>query len=329
MKLVSKDNLDSAKWDEFVCQNASDGGFLQSSGWGKFQESTGRKVYYLGFVDESGKIVATALLVKHKLFLGMGYWYSPRGPVIAKDYIGDEAVFNFIVQEVKRISERYAMLFWRLDPAWQKDQSEILRKLGFKKVGQVQPAKTLILDLKLSEKELLAQMKSKTRYNIKVANKHGVEIVTGTEKDFEEFWQMMTSTTLRDGIKAHSKGYYQKMLQMGGFKLSLARWQGKPCAGAIMAYFGDWCVYLHGASAYEMRDKMAPYALQWEMILDAQKRGFKHYDFFGVDEAKWPGVTRFKVGFAPEKPFTEFVGAYDFVYDKFWYWAYKVVRQFV
>lgn len=329
MKLIAKDNLDPKKWDDFVYRHAGDGGFLQSTAWGRFQEAVGRKVYYLGVVDESGKIMATALLVRHRLFLGMAYWYSPRGPVLAGTFSTNSEVFNFLKAEVKRISQRYAMLFWRLDPSWEQKAGSALIDLGFRKVGQVQPAKTLILDLTQTEQELLAQMKAKTRYNIKLAAKHEIKVAEATAEEFEDFWQMMTATALRDGIKAHSKYYYQKMLGASEIKLFLARWQGQPCAGAIMGYFGKWCVYLHGASDYDKRDKMAPYALQWELITKAQQQGFERYDFWGVDEAKWPGVTRFKVGFAPQSSFVEYVGAYDLIYDKFWYFAYKLVRQFI
>ncbi|MEK7653049.1 MAG: peptidoglycan bridge formation glycyltransferase FemA/FemB family protein, partial [Patescibacteria group bacterium] len=252
------------------------------------------------------------------------------------------------------------------DPAWVNLPliPSFVRRGGFRRVGQVQPKKTLILDLEKSEEEILAQMKSKTRYNIKVAEKHGIKIdffldlpltpslkqgggtippspLTPSLKQgggesrlgegLEEFWQLMQKTSARQEIVPHPKIYYQKLLETLGekgiIKLIVAKFEDKIIAANLVAFFGDWCAYLHGASDYEHREKMAPFLLQWETMKMAKETGKKYYDFWGVDEKKWPGVTRFKTGFAPEEKITEYAGAYDIVYSRMWYNGYRILKK--
>lgn len=304
MVIKVNSDLNSEQWNKFVVDSGVDGGFLQSWQWGEFQESLGRKIFRIVAVD-GGKIIGVALAVRQNLPLGQNYIYSPRGPLAGKDSAAE------IIKAISKIAREERSLFVRLDPAWGDDK--VLADSGFKNIGQVQPKKTLILDLAKSEAELLEQMKPKTRYNIKVANKHGVEIRNGGEGDFELFWELMAKTCRRDGIKCHAKGYYQKQLKIPGFRLVLAWWQNRAIAGAIMSDFGTICTYVHGASDHDYRDKMAPYLLQWEMIRQAKQAGQSRYDFWGADESnpKWSGVTRFKLGFAPQQPLTGYIGAYD------------------
>ncbi len=196
--------------------------------------------------------------------------------------------------------------------------------------GQIQPRRTLILDLVRSEEELLSAMKPKTRYNIKVAQKHCVKIDEGDEY-FADFWRLLRQTADRDEFTAHGEDYYRKMLEAlspaGLLRLIAASYDGKVVAANLVVFFGDWCCYLHGASDYACRDKMAPQLLQWETILLAKSLGKKYYDFWGVDERRWPGVTRFKTGFAPETAFTSYAGAFDLPLNKFWYWIYKLLKR--
>ena len=167
-------------------------------------------------------------------------------------------------------------------------------------------------------------MKPKTRYNIKIAEKHRIKIDQGKEY-FEDFWELMKKTSKRDQFVSHPKEYYLKMSDF--MEIMVAKYEDKVIAANLTVFFGDWCVYLHGASDYNFRDKMAPYLLQWETIKKAKKQGKKHYDFWGVDEKKWPGVTRFKTGFSPKTGFAEYAGAWDEAYASLWYGLYKLIKR--
>lgn len=316
---------DKKEWNDFVVAAGADGGFLQSWQWGEFQQEIGREIFRVSVgEDKAGtgeKISAVALVIKHSLPLGQNYLYVPRGPVVS------DSDFAEIISEIKKLGVSNHSLFVRIDPAWKDDRG--LKSYGFNFVGQVQPKKTLMLDLNWDETDLLAAMKPKTRYNIKIAQKHGIVIKEAKEEEFELFWELMVKTCARDGIKSHPKGYYQKQLKIPGFKLVLAWWQNKAIAGAIIGDFSDTRTYVHGASDYEFRDKMAPYLLQWEMIREARKLGLNHYDFWGADQSnlKWAGVTRFKIGFAPQRALTEYIGAYDLALRPIAYRLYKLFRK--
>ena len=70
---------------------------------------------------------------------------------------------------------------------------------------------------------------------------------------------------------------------------------------------------------------MAPYLLQWQQILEAKKRGCAEYDFWGINEKKWPGVTRFKKGFSGKE--VGYPGAFDLIFQPIWYSLYKIVKK--
>jgi lipid II:glycine glycyltransferase (peptidoglycan interpeptide bridge formation enzyme) len=173
-------------------------------------------------------------------------------------------------------------------------------------------------------------MKSKTRYNIKVAQKNGITIDRG-EKYFKDFWNLTEKTSQRQEIISHDKNYYKKLLQvlseLGIAELVVAKYKGEVIAANLMISANKWCIYLYGASDYEHRNKMAPHLLQWESIKYAKESGCKYYDFWGVDDDKWPGITRFKKGFAQNKEFTNYIGSWDEVYSGIWYNMYKLLRK--
>lgn len=333
MKIIVCNNSYQEKWNDFIKNNSNDFGLLQSWQWGEFQNKLNKKIFRLAVIDDSENILTVAQIIKVPLRLGKSYFYIPRGPIMSqksKVQSRKSEDLNLLFSEIKKLAKKEKVIFLRFDPAW--IDNELIKNLKF--VGQVQPQQTLILDLSKTEEELLKQMKSKTRYNIKVAQKHGIEILA-EDQYFEDFWQLTQKTSTRQEITSHPKKYYQEMLKVlssnGIAKIIVAKYQDKIIATNLVIFFNDWCVYLHGASNYDYRDKMAPYLLQWETIKKAKQQGKKYYDFWGVDEKKWPGVTRFKYGFAPNQDLTQYIGAWDEVYDAMWYniygWSQGVFKR--
>ena len=295
--------------------------FLQSWEWGEFQEKMGSKIYRLGIID-NGEILGLGTLIKKALPFGKCYFYCPRGPVTLNvEHITHNEVMDKIFLEIKNISEKENCIFLRLESQFKIQNS----KFKISQTIDVQPSKTLILDLDKTEEELLKNMHQKTRYNIRLAKKKGVKIREGSLEDFEKFWQIMEETKERDKFGLHNKDYYKKMIEINSIKLFLAYYQNKVIAGNIISFFGDTVTYVHGASSNEFRNVMAPYLLQWEVIKFARNKGYKYYDFYGIDEKKWPGVTRFKKGFSDN--IIEYLGTFDLAYSKLWYNVYKVIRK--
>jgi len=291
--------------------------FLQAWQWGEFHQNLGSKVRRL-VVKKGDNILAAASLIKKSLPMGKSYFYCPRGPII--DF---RLPIELLFDEIKELAKKENVMFMRFEP-----QAEVKsNKFRIIKTLDIQPSQTVILDLKNREDELLNAMHQKTRYNIRLAEKKGVEIVSASLDNFDDFWKLMGETKERDNFRLHGIDYYQEMLKLDNnfIKLFFAKYQNKNIATAIVSWFGDTVTYMHGASSDSNRNVMASYLLQWEIAREAKAKGFKHYDFYGIDGQKWPGVTRFKKGFSGKE--VNYPGTFDLVFDSGWYNVYKMIRK--
>ena len=319
-------------WNEGVL--AAGGNFLHSWEWGEFQRRLGFGVIRLrdAAADSFGQFI------KRPLPFGKHYWYCPRGP------LGDPGVFfgwNDTTANRSVSGELGQAVFLRFEPPF-------ARAPGGKPLGvptaSVQPAQTLMLDLKKEPEELLAAMHEKTRYNIRLAEKKGVRVYAASLRDdsFEIFWDLLQETTARDAFHSHDKAYYRTMLDaLDGnpaadgktrpvAKLVFAEHDGKVLAANLMIYFGGTATYLHGASSRTRREVMAPYLLHWSLMREARSWGYEAYDFWGVapenrPEHPWAGITRFKKGFGGT--YVEYPGAFDLPLSRFWYTLYSLAKR--
>lgn len=160
----------------------------------------------------------------------------------------------------------------------------------------VQPADSVVLDLSKTEDELLAEMKSKWRYNIKLAEKKGVIVKSfhadsdSFEKAFDSFYELFETTGKRDGISPHAKEYYLDLLKRGipsdnneiDVRLYMAEHEGDMLAGIMTLFCKREAVYLFGASGNYKRNLMPAYLLQWTAIKDSKNEGCPCYDFYGI-----------------------------------------------
>lgn len=179
--------------------------------------------------------------------------------------------------------------------------------------AHVQPPDTVILDLAKTEETLLAEMKSKWRYNIRLGEKKGLTVrylegEEGATAGVDAFYALYLETASRDGIAVHSRDYYADLVRRAGsepgvsVRVYLAEHEGKPLASIITLFAGQGAVYLYGASSNEKRNLMPAYSLQWQAIRDAKGAGCARYDFYGIpptDDPSHPmhGLYRFKTGF--------------------------------
>ena len=321
--------------------------FLQSWSWGEFQKNVGHRVWRFG-VYENNRLIAGASVIEHRLPLKKSYLYSPRGPVMDNRLADEqkEEALKLILSKVRDLTiatRQSEEIFFRLEPTFELKNSKVAPSGAegpqIIKTKPIQPKNTLILDLQKSTEELSVAMHPKTRYNIHLAEKHGVKITKIPEADFEKCWPLFLETGKRDHFNLHAKNYYQKMMELGEMELWVAENnQGAIIAANLMSFFGDTATYLHGASDYHFRNLMAPHLLQWALIQETKNRGFKYYDFHGIaPEAKkqkskkaknnhpWAGITRFKMGFSGE--IVNYPGTFDFIYEKGWYKLYQFLRK--
>ena len=197
---------------------------------------------------------------------------------------------------------------------------------------QIQFRNTVELDLTESEDNLLAAMKSKTRYNIRLASRKDIVVRAGTEADFPVMAEMYAETAARDGFGIRPAAYYldawQSFHQAGMGHLLIAEFEDEPIAAVYLVRFGQRVIYMYGASTEKERQRMPNYLLQWEAIRWAKAQGCTVYDFWGapdefVESDRMWGVWRFKVGFNGQV--VRHIGAWDFPVRPLLYQLYTVV----
>ena len=186
------------------------------------------------------------------------------------------------------------------------------------------------LDIRPSEQELLNNMHSKTRYNIRLAKKKGVQIRKAVNnEDLRKFYDILIETAERDQFLIRGYEYFEmiwdNMFANGWAEIFLAEWEDKTIAATLALIMGEKAWYLYGASINQYRNVMPNFLIQWEMICWARERGCTLYDFSRgfryLDESNpLYGLFKFKKGFNGD--FTEFVGDWDTVYSSFFYFLW-------
>jgi lipid II:glycine glycyltransferase (peptidoglycan interpeptide bridge formation enzyme) len=290
--------ISPAEW-EAVLADHPDAHLLQTAQWGVLKAAFGWQAAALSGAGGGAQVLF------RRLPLGLSLAYLPKGPVGAS--LAD------LTPELDRLCRERRAVFLKVEPdGWEGDVPEPPR--GYRLSQQaIQPRRTLLVDLQGSPEQALTRMKQKTRYNIRLAEKKGVQAQPSRRIDL--FSQMMQVTGQRDDFGVHSQAYYQKAYDLfhpaGMCELFLAEHQGEALAGLMVFARGWRAWYFYGASSDSQRPLMAPYLLQWEAMRWAQQRGCRVYDLWGVpdeDEAAleagfsqrqdglW-GVYRFKRGF--------------------------------
>ena len=306
-------------WNQFLAQHPN-AHLLQTGEWGELKSAFGWKPVRIVSGDSGVQILF------RKLPLGFTVGYIPKA--------------NFdpsLLPEVDSVCKQNRAIFLKLEPdSWENLEPETWNLKLRTSPHNIQPPRTIIIDIRDSEEDILARMKPKTRYNTRLAEKKGVTVRAWD--DIDSFHKMMLATGGRDGFGIHSLEYYKRayeLLQPKGLgEILVAEYEGKPLAALFVARNGNRAYYLYGASTDEERNRMPTYLLQWEAMKWAKARSCEEYDLWGVpdeDEATleanfesrhdglW-GVYRFKRGFGGE--LKRAAQAMDRVYNPLLYWAY-------
>ncbi len=339
---------DQKKWNESVLKQG--GNFMQSWEWGEFRIKTGISVFRIMHY-ESGTRNNYLQIEKRKLPLKKCYFYVAGARLEHKAYN-----LMLLLKNLKELAKKEKAIFlkWEsLNKSGIKNQE--LRKIRFIKSNNIQPKDTLVLDIALPEQELLKGFHHKHRYNIRLAEKRGINVKKiETEEEFENFYKLIKKTDERKHTKSFSKKYYKELFTLSRnsrFKLTEdgsllglkvvflgAYLKNILIAGLVLVVWNKDATYLIGASDYKYRKYMAPHLLQWEAIKLAKLLGAQKYDFWGVikregfenkkefEHHRWAGITRFKMGFGGK--ITTYVSAYDYILSPIWYKMYRIAKKF-
>lgn len=313
-----------AEWNQYL-QGHPNTHLLQTGEWGELKSAFGWKPVRI----ISGNVGAQLLFRKWPLGFAIGY--------LPKVAMSQQFGSNQFWQEIDSAGKQNHAIFLKLEPDLWEPQTPETWNLKLKtSPHNIQPPRTIMIDISGSEENILARMKQKTRYNIRLAEKKSVTVRAW--EDLAAFHKMMVVTGGRDGFGVHSFEYYKRAYELmhpkGMCEILLAEYEGKALAALFVARNGNRAYYLYGASTDEERNRMPTYLLQWDAMKWAKTHGCTEYDLWGVPDEEetileanfesrhdglW-GVYRFKRGFGGE--LKRAAQAMDRVYHPLLYWAY-------
>lgn len=324
VEFVTKETL--KEYEAFVSSHPK-GHFLQSYAWSK-QKTEWTWEGMIVRSDDGTIRGAMSVLIRRAPSLPYSIMYAARAPVCD---IYDENTLSELLDGAKKLAKKYHAYVFKLDPDIPMSDikfTEIMKRLGFrhrdtgKNFSGIQPRFVFRLNIEgKTTEELMESFHSKTRYNIRVAERKGVEIKLCGNEAVGDFSDIMLETGVRDGFVVRNREYFENMLKNLGenCRLYMAYSEGTPIAGTLAIHYGDKVWYLYGASSNKYRNLMPNYLLQWSMIQWAVELGCKIYDFRGVsgdlsEDNPLYGLYRFKKGFNGD--FVEFAGEYDYIFNK-------------
>lgn len=315
MRLVRVRGIHAGAWDALVMSSPGGGHFLQSFAWGTVKRRFHWRPYSFVLRDDGGGALGTALVLAYHTPLGRGLLYCPKGPWI--DW-GNRQSVDATLTGLRDWGRRRGAFALRFDPPVPREDAAaraLLRMAGAQVARwEMQYRTGWVVDLKGTEAELLAAMKAKTRYNVRLAERKGVRAVYDhSAAALDAFHAMYALTAARDGFAPRPREYIKEsvgaMVRSGNGALIWAEHESRRLAAIVTYAFGAKAWYWLGASSTEDRQLMPAYLAQWEGMRWARNRGCTRYDMTGVpdsdtlneDDPFW-GLYRFKSGFggAPE-----------------------------
>lgn len=326
---------------------------LQTWEWGQAKAHYGWMPSTRIWRDSQGQIRAAALVLERDFSLrGLRFpWkvmYIPKGPLLL-DWT-DRSLRKQVLDDLGRLGWQRGAIFVKIDPDVRlgsgvpgtgeaiedpvgQEVFSDLKRAGWRfSPEQVQFRNTVLIDLKAEPEALLAGMKQKIRYNIRLAERKGVFVRSGTEADLGLLYRMYAETSARDGFVIREEAYYrlvwETFMRAGAAEPLVAEVVGEPVAALIVFRFAGKAWYLYGMSRQAHRDKMPNHLLQWEAMLRARGAGCIMYDLWGApdnfdkSDPLW-GVYRFKEGFGGQV--VRYIGAWDLPIRPFVFRLYNEV----
>lgn len=301
---------------------------IQSWEWGEFRKSLDLPLLRYGLYKDN-KITTAFQLTLHKIpFTHKYVGYLPKGPLPNKDLadalekIGKESNCAFIKVEPNIINTEP---HYSVYPSFQESPKPLFTKHNF------------VLNLTRSEEEILKSMHSKTRYNIRVAERKGVKVEERTDdKGFEIFLKLHFETTQRQRFHSHNKNYHRKVWKLlrehNMARVLIAFYNKKPLTAWMIYNFKDTLYYPYGGSSIEHKDVMSNNLVAWEAIKLGKRLKLKKFDMWGAlgpnpdPQDPWIGFHRFKQGYGGE--LVEYLGTFDLVFDDPLYWTFTLIDKF-
>lgn len=311
------------EWDRLAGQ-CPESGFMQSSAWAAFKRGEGYSTRRFGLFAE-GELRGGAALMAYPAAGREGFLICPEGPVLPwdeKEHARDG--LRKLIRAARELSETLGGLGLRIEAHLPRPRPSLLRNWTRAPVD-LTPVQTLMLDLTMSEPEIRGAMSPKGRYNLGLAERHGVRVVQSEQmQDLAGFYSLFEETARRNEFFAEPYGFFLNMgealFPARQAAIFIAEWEGAPIAAILVIFFGRRATYLYGGSSAVHREVMPNYLLHWAAMREARERGCVEYDLYGYDpygipNHQYAGISRFKKQFGGERH--DWIGAHDLIfYDR-------------
>lgn len=307
------------EWDQLVKRNST-AGFMQSISWSQFKHRQGLR-NVLVTVSDDGVAVAGAMLYTPAKARGSSLLIAPEGPVLPwHDRALAEELLELILKECERQARSLRAIAVRMEPRLAATNS-LLQSSMSRAPTDLIPRETLYLDLTKPRQDILAEMKSKGRYNIALAERRGVKLVEQSDVSAaRKFYSVMKESSKRDQYSLEPLSFFESLMETLAphtARVFFAEHDHDVLGALLMITYGERATYLYGGITNEKRNKMAGYALQWHAICAAQDAGCTTYDFYGYDQFQAPGnlyaqFSQFKSKFGGRP--VRFVGGHEFYF---------------
>jgi len=307
---------DDAAWEAFVAGSAAPS-FLQSTAWAAVKRPNGWRSARIVVDTGAGTgPVGAQVLVRHPRPLPKGFGYAARGPIAGGPV--DGAVLRVFTEAVRAAASGLGIAHLRIDPELEDPSGAVaasLRDLGWRPAPDIQPRSTRIVDLSLSEDELLAGLRKKTRQSLHRAQDEGLRVVRAGADRLPEFHQTLAGTMDRAGLPSRSLGFFRDLWTAydatGRAMLLLAETDaGEVLSGTLLVGCGPRLVALYGGTNEAGRRRNAKYLINWAGLTEAKAGGYRSYDLWGLPNE---GIAYFKAGWGGRQ--VDYVGAWDLVVD--------------
>ena len=312
--------------------------FLQTEQWAEVKARVGWKAFPKLWKKADGTVEAAALVLERPIEMGglhsgMNFLYVPRGPLMEWD---NDELRERVLADLTAFGKEQKALFIKIDPDvplsfGEPGTAEFRENAAGQKLlacyrqhgwvhspQQIQFANSVWIDTEPGPDELLAAMKQRTRYKVRLAEKKGVAVRRGGPNDFEALADLYAVTSRRDGFLIREKAYYldvwKRFFSAGMLTPLIAEVEGESVAAVMIFVTGETARYVYGMSGPDHREKMPNYLLQWEAIKLAKEKGCRIYDLWGApdeftEKDRMWGVYQFKRGLGGEVVITP--GAWD------------------
>jgi lipid II:glycine glycyltransferase (peptidoglycan interpeptide bridge formation enzyme) len=307
-------------WESLVRVNPASG-FMQSLYWAEVKRRQGLSSLHVGMF-ENAQLVGGTTFYSYPKRNGVGILVAPEGPVLPwqNTDLATESL-RLIMDTARAYATDSGIMAMRIEPRLVPPLPRLLREFSRAPVNLV-PRDTLYIDISPAQEQLLDGMKAKGRYNIALAERHGVTVVEEKSRQgVNAFYSVLKEASRRDGFALEPISFFESLAAVlcpaGHAKFLFATHEGDLLGTALLITYGERATYLYGGISNQKRNLMGGYALQWAAMNASKEAGCSIYDFYGIDafrapEHRYARFSQFKSQFGGEV--LRFIGAHDYFF---------------